>query len=142
LTKKIVVTGMPEAIAEFQSVSPGVTVVDGSADRKKLLEQVADADAIFGTINPALFRAAKKLKWVQVYSAGVETYRFPAFINSDVVLTNCKILQGPNIADHAFSMLLALTRDLHQIIPNRNKEEWARDRYHPIELRGKTAVII
>src|SRR5205823_14277114 len=36
----------------------------------------------------------------------------------------------------------ALTRDLYQIIPNRNKEEWARDRYHPIELRGKTAVII
>jgi phosphoglycerate dehydrogenase-like enzyme len=141
-TKKIVVTGMPEAIAEFQSVSPGVTVVDGSADQKKLLEQVADADAIFGTINPTLFRAAKKLKWVQIYSAGVETYRFPEFINSNVVLTNCKILQGPNIADHAFSLLLALTRSLNYQIPDRTKEEWPKMKDHHIELRGKTAVII
>jgi phosphoglycerate dehydrogenase-like enzyme len=103
---------------------------------------VADADAIFGVFSPDLFRAAKKLKWVQVYSAGVETYRFDDFIQSNVTLTNCKILQGPNIADHAFSLLLALARDLHQIIPNRTKEEWLRDHYHPIELNGKTAVVI
>jgi D-2-hydroxyacid dehydrogenase (NADP+) len=140
--KKIVVTGMDEkAIAEFQSVSPEVTVVAASKG-DALLAQVADADAIFGTINPALFRAAKNLKWVQIYSAGVETYRFPEFISSNVTLTNCKILQGPNIADHALAMLLALTRDLHQVIPRRTNEEWRRGAYHPIELRDKTAVII
>lgn len=140
-TKKIVVTGMSEdAIREFQSVSPEATVV--AADPAKLVEQVADADAIFGTITPQLFRAAKKLKWVQIYSAGVETYRFPEFINSNVVLTNAKILQGPNIADHAFSLLLALTRDLYNIIPARTNEEWTRGKHNPIELRGKTAVII
>ena len=93
-TKKIVVTGMPpEAVREFQSVSPAVKVV--AADRDKLAQEVADADAIFGTINPQLFAAAKKLKWVQVYSAGVESFRFPEFVSSPVVLTNCKIIQGP-----------------------------------------------
>jgi phosphoglycerate dehydrogenase-like enzyme len=141
-TKKIVVTGMsPEAIREFQAVSPEIRVV--AAKSPKLApEEVMDADAIFGTINPELFRAAKKLKWVQVYSAGVETYRFPEFLNSQVTLTNCKIIQGPNIADHALSLLLALTRDLYQVIPARASEEWRRGQYHPIELRGKTAVII
>lgn len=139
--KKIVVTGMnPDAIHAMQNVSPNVKVV--SADREHMLEQVADADAIIGTIDPELFRAAKNLKWVQVYSAGVETYRFPEFINSGVTLTNCKILQGPNIADHAFALLLALTRDLNQIIPMRTTEEWGRGKYHPVELRGKTAVIV
>jgi phosphoglycerate dehydrogenase-like enzyme len=72
----------------------------------------------------------------------VETYRFPDFINSDVILTNCKIIQGPEIADHALALLLALTRDLNKIIPTRSKEEWAKASYHPLELRGKTAVII
>src|SRR5262249_37176953 len=104
--------------------------------------QVADADAIFGTINPQLFRAAKKLKWVQIYSAGVETYRFPEFTNSNVTLTNCKIIQGPEIADHALALLLALTRDLHQVIPRRQDEEWRRNAYSPIELRDKTALVI
>lgn len=141
--KKIVVTGLnPEAIKQMQSVSPSVIVVAAESDRTKLLAQVADADAIFGTITPDLFRAAGKLKWVQVYSAGVENYRFPEFVKSDVALTNCKILQGPNIADHAFSLLLALTRDLHRIIPNLKSGEWTRGQHRPIELRAKTAVIV
>jgi D-2-hydroxyacid dehydrogenase (NADP+) len=141
--KKIVVTGMDaDSIAQMSAASPGATVVAAETDKNKLLHQVADADAIFGTINPDLFHAAKKLKWVQIYSAGVETYRFPEFTNSNVTLTNCKIIQGPEISDHAFALLLALTRDLYQIIPTKSKEEWARDRYHPLELRGKTAVVI
>jgi phosphoglycerate dehydrogenase-like enzyme len=140
-SKKIVVTGMPpEAVRQFQSAAPDVKVV--AVDRDKLLGEAADADAIFGTINPELFRAAKRLKWVQVYSAGVESYRFPEFLSSDVVLTNAKIIQGPNIADHALAMLLSLTRELHRIIPNRTKEEWTRGQHRPIELRGKTAVVI
>src|SRR5436305_2302969 len=87
--KKIVVVGMTDAIPAFQSASPNVTFVAG--DRAKLVEQVADADAVFGIMNPELFRAAKKLKWVQTYSAGVENLRFPELINSNVILTNCKI---------------------------------------------------
>ena len=140
-SKKIVVVGMePDAIRDMQSVSSDVSVV--AADRKDMLQQVVDADAIFGTISPELFKADKKLKWVQIYSAGVETYRFPEFINSNVVLTNCKIIQGPEIADHALAMLLALTRNLNYLIPARTKEEWPRGEFHPLELRGKTAVII
>jgi len=40
------------------------------------------------------------------------------------------------------SLLLALTRDLYLAIPDRVKEEWNRRESSPIELRGKTAVII
>ncbi|MEO7650555.1 MAG: NAD(P)-dependent oxidoreductase, partial [Bryobacteraceae bacterium] len=139
--KKIVVTGMAIGmIPEMQSVAPNVTFVSG--DPNNLVSQVGDADAILGTISPELFRAAKHLKWVHIFSAGVETYRFPEFINSDVMLTNGKIIQGPEIADHAFSLLLALTRSLNKIIPNMPKEEWRNTTYKAIELRGKTAVII
>src|SRR5438067_414889 len=138
--KKIVVVGMTDAIPAFQAASPNVTFVAG--DRAKLVEQVADADAVFGTMSPELFHAAKKLKWVQTYSAGVETLRFPEFTNSNVILTNCKIIQGPEIADHAFALLLSLTRTLNYLIPARTKEEWPKGQYHPVELRGKTAVVI
>ena len=139
--KKIVVMGLtPDAIRELGAVSPNVQVE--AMDRTRSLEQLADADALFGGIDPAQFSAAKKLKWVQVYSAGVENLRFPEFTNSNVTLTNCKIIQGPEIADHAFALLLALTRDLHQIIPRKSTENLAGNRYHPVELRGKTAVIV
>jgi phosphoglycerate dehydrogenase-like enzyme len=138
---KIVVTELgPAEIRQIQAAAPGATILAG--ERATLATQVADADAIVGTINPELFRAAKKLRWVQVYSAGIEHYVFPELADSGVVLTNCKILQGPNIADHAMSLLLALTRELYLTIPNRVSAEWSRREYSPVELRGKTAVIV
>ena len=142
--KKIVATGLGASlIPELQKAAPNVTFVIGDVKSPTgLVAQVADADAILGTISPELFRAAKKLKWVHIFSAGVENYRFPEFINSDVALTNARIIQGPEIADHAFAFLLALTRGLYRAIPDRTKEEWGRGAYQAIELRGKTALII
>jgi D-2-hydroxyacid dehydrogenase (NADP+) len=139
--KKIIVTGMGVAwIPEMKAAAPDVTFVAPRPD--EMLSQAADADAILGVISPELFHAAKRLKWVHIYSAGVEPYRIPEFINSNVTLTNGKIIQGPEIADHAFSLLLALTRNIYRAIPNMKKEEFRKGDYHPIELRGKTAVII
>lgn len=138
---KILVTGLePAEVRQIRGAAPSATIVTG--EPANLTAQVADADAILGDINPELFRAAKKLRWVQVYSAGVEDELFPALVDSAVVLTNCKILQGPNIADHAMALLLALTRDLYLTIPNRVKEDWDRREFSPVELRGKTAVVI
>ncbi|MBI1895893.1 MAG: D-2-hydroxyacid dehydrogenase [Acidobacteria bacterium] len=139
--RKIVVFGMaPDAIKDLASASSEVALIAG--DQENGPRQVADADAIFGTISPELFRAAKKLKWVQIYSAGVERYRFPEFINSNVTLTNCKIIQGPEIADHALALLLGLTRNLDNIIPEMKTGEWSKGRHRLIELNGKTAVVV
>ncbi|MBI4906183.1 MAG: D-2-hydroxyacid dehydrogenase [Acidobacteria bacterium] len=139
--KKILVTGRGVSyIPEMKSLAPNVTFVEGRRDN--MLTEAADADAILGEINPELFRAAKKLKWVHIYSAGVERHCFDSFINSNVTLTNGKIIQGPEIADHAFALLLALTRNITKAVSERPKEEWAKGEWKAIELRGKTAVII
>lgn len=141
-TKKVLVTGMPPAaVEELKKAAPGGVEIVG-VNAAELKNQAPDADAILGAINNDLLRASRKLKWVQTYSAGVEHYVTPELKASNVTLTNAKIIQGPNIADHAFAMLLALTRELHRVIPNRTKEEWMRGQFQPIELRGKTAVII
>lgn len=138
--KKIVVTGLsPSAVQELQAAAPNVTIVAAGSD---LMSQVADADAILGTINDKLLAAGKKLKWVQIFTAGVERHLSPAVRNSQLTMTNCKIIQGPNIADHAMALLLALTRGLYRIIPIRTSGEWTRGQYSLIELSGKTAVII
>jgi phosphoglycerate dehydrogenase-like enzyme len=80
---------------------------------------------------------------VQIESAGAERYSFsPEFVKSQVTITNCKILQGPEIADHALGLLLALTRQINLAIKDNEKGEWVKRNYTPIELWGKTAVII
>lgn len=139
--KKIVVTGRGISwIPDMKQLAPNVTFVEGRPDN--MTQVVADADAILGEISPALFSAAKKLKWVHIYSAGVERYRFPEFIHSNVMLTNGKIIQGPEIADHAFALLLSLTRGINRAAVDRTKEEWPKGSWKAIELRGKTAVVI
>jgi phosphoglycerate dehydrogenase-like enzyme len=138
---KILVTGRGIPwIPELKILAPQVTFVE--AKKETILQEAANADAILGDINPELFRAARKLKWVHIYSAGVERYRFPEFIQSNVTLTNGKIIQGPEIADHAFALLLSLTRGINRAVSNRSTEEWPKGSWKAIELRGKTAVVI
>jgi phosphoglycerate dehydrogenase-like enzyme len=104
--------------------------------------EVVDADAVIGGLSKDQFAKAKKLKWVQTYSAGVEAYRWKEFLESSAVLTNCKIVQGPNIADHAMAMFLALTRGLNIFFADKNKEEWDREGHELLELQDMTAVVI
>ncbi len=114
--------------------------------REAFEREIVDADAVIGGINKEQFAKAAKLKWVQATSAGVEAYSFwPEFMKSDVRLTNCKVVQGPTIADHAFAMLLALTRGLYEYIPERGEQNWRPRGQSPkgmTELPGKTAVIV
>ena len=73
---------------------------------------IGDADIVLGIVTPKLFSAAKKLRWVQSISSGVDSVMYPEFINSDDLLTSEKGLVGEHLADHAFGLLLALIRQL------------------------------
>jgi len=144
-TKKILVDGNAALAEELQSVSPKVKVV--AVTPQTVMREIADADAFVGSIRPEQVRAGKNLKWVQVMSAGVENVLFKSGSNdlrdSNIVLTNNKIVQGPEIADHALAMLLMLTRRLNLFMRNQKEEQWQPPRPFPgIELRGKNAVVI
>jgi phosphoglycerate dehydrogenase-like enzyme len=146
--KKVVVTSAgayysplgPAELSELRAAAPDVKLV--APDPNRIMEEIADADGVIGTITPEMLRVAKKLRWVQVGVAGVERFLSPELVRSDITLTNCKILQGPEIADHAMAMLLALTRQIPRAIANRAQEEWPTRDYQPIELQGRTAVVV
>ena len=130
-------------ISELRRAAPSLNIVFPA--RENLLKELADADAVVGGLNREQFLAAKKLKWMQVTSAGVENYlSVPEIRNSQVTMTNMKIVQGVEIADHALALLLALTRRLDIAIKDRESETWRPLGQYgpPLELQGKTAVII
>jgi phosphoglycerate dehydrogenase-like enzyme len=110
------------------------------------MQEIGDADGFVGDIRPEEVRAGKRLKWVQTMSAGVEGVLFLSgghdLRDSNITLTNNKIVQGPEIADHAMAMLLALTRRLPKYIADTRAGKWDRGEFEGIELRGKTAVVI
>jgi phosphoglycerate dehydrogenase-like enzyme len=77
----------------------------------------------------------------------VERYlALPGLAQSPVTLTNAQRLYGPEIAEHALAMVLALTRGLRVTIPAQQDGNWLRgdleDRVHFVELSGKTALVL
>ena len=130
-----------QALREYRSAGKDTAIVLAKSPADMARETV-DADAVIGGISQDLFAKAKKLKWLQTYSAGVEAYRWKEFLDSSAVLTNCKIVQGPNIADHAMAMLLALTRGLNNSFTDKGKEVWNREGHELLELQDMTAVVI
>ncbi len=146
-SKKVVFTSnqrLSESdIAELKKAAPSLNLVFPARD--DLAKELADADAVIGGLNRDQFLAAKKLKWMQITSAGVENYlSIPEIKNSQVTMTNMKIVQGVEIADHAFALLLALTRRIDVAVKDRETETWKTLAQYgpPLELHGKTAVVI
>jgi phosphoglycerate dehydrogenase-like enzyme len=82
--------------------------------------------------------AGNHLKWIHVGGAGCEQFLISELVNSEVTLTNGKIIQGPEVADHAFALLLCLTRNIHLVERGQSVREMPR----PIELYDKTLAVI
>jgi phosphoglycerate dehydrogenase-like enzyme len=143
--KKILVMSQPpDLVQEFQAISNKVKIVNATNETWR--NEIADADAFIGSIKPEQVRAGKNLKWTQIMSAGVETVLHLSggtdLRDSNIILTNNQIVQGPEIADHALAMLLYFSRGLHKFSGDRITETWQQRPYGGIELRGKTAVVI
>jgi phosphoglycerate dehydrogenase-like enzyme/glyoxylase-like metal-dependent hydrolase (beta-lactamase superfamily II) len=146
--KKVIVPNLtPGKLAALKLVAPEVELVSvRSAD--EAAKAAADADGVIGFCTPSVVKANKKLRWIQVLSAGVENYvSIPDLAKSDIVLTNTQKVYAPEIADHALAMLLAFTRGLRAQIPHQiNEATWGPPRGFNesqfIELQGKTILIV
>jgi phosphoglycerate dehydrogenase-like enzyme len=144
-TLKIVAPGMsPAEVQDYQSVSNKVKIV--GVTKENVMQEIVDADAFIGTITPQMVRAGKKLRWVAIRSAGVETVLHRSggtdLRDSNIILTNNQIVQGVEIADHAMAMLLSLTRNIPNFIKMRESGKWVGNKAGLVELNGKTAVVI
>ncbi len=141
-SKKILASA--DTIKQLGNPHPQARLV--AMTKENMMQELADADAVIGTITPQMVRAGKNLKWVQVMSAGVENVLFKSGGNdlrdSNIVLTNNQIVQGPEIADHAMAMLLYFTRSLNVYNAGKQKEEMPRGRFPGIELMGRNALVI
>jgi cyclase len=154
--KRIVVPNlMPTRLAELKRVAPDVLFVPVKM-AEDAAREAADADAVIGFCTPAIVKAGGgRLRWIQVGHAGVEKDLSPEVVKSKVLLTNTARIYGPNVADQAFALLLALTRSseraLHvpwpdhlPVVPSGPAGYWGKMHLmaRPKELHGKTMLVI
>lgn len=82
------------------------------SDPESALADIVDADVVLGLVTRPMYRAAKRLRWVHAIASGVDSFLYDEFRLGDVTLTSEKGLVGEHLADHAFGLLLMLTRQL------------------------------
>lgn len=146
-TLKIVVGRLSATqVARLEAAAPKAKIVS-VASEEAALEEIGDADALIGILSEDLVKAGKNLKWIQVLSAGVDRYQYPSLIESEIVFTNAKVIQGPNVADQAMALLLAMTRQIVRASALAAGRDWRQVRRKlkegsTIELAGKTALVI
>ena len=105
-----------------------------------LRAHIADVEILFGHIGEDAISGANALRWAHQPHAGVEGFMYPAFKASDVMLTNCRGLYGTQIAEHAFALLLSLTRQIPAQLEFMKTKHW--ERVPCIELAGMTMGIL
>ena len=128
-------------LEQIKAVSSDVELLDLQSEGE-ILEAMPDVDVVFGTFTPAMLGRGRRLRWVQVTSAGVDSVLFPQFVDSEVVLTSAKGTVGVHLADHAMALLLTLTRGIAIAIRNPRWDQRMPIRDVSWELEGMTMGIV
>lgn len=128
----ILVRGLLEEtyLEQIKKLSPQITVGNNIA--------LAKADVMFGNIAENEVPAAKKLRWIQCQSAGVEHYPLAAMDKANITLTNAQGCYAPAIAEHVFALLFGLTRG---VVQQARQRKFGYEPTPP-EMRGMTMGII
>lgn len=126
-------------IQQIRDVSDKIEV-EKATDEESVLDAVRDTEVIFGRFNKEMLLASKKLRWVQVPSAGVDRYLYPEFLDSQVILTSSSGVHRMPISEMIFAMMLALAKRLHQFMRFQMEAKW--NWLAPDELAGKTIGIL
>jgi phosphoglycerate dehydrogenase-like enzyme len=129
-------------LEKIRKVSAGIEV-NQSNDAKELLKLAEDAEVLLaGRFSLEMFLAAKKLKWIQINYAGVESFLYPEVVKSDVIITNAKGVNAIPVAEHAIGLMFCLNRKLHLFIRNQVERRWKTSDLELLpqmnELSGKT----
>jgi phosphoglycerate dehydrogenase-like enzyme len=125
-------------VQQIRNISDRIEVAV-ARDNAAALKAVNSADVVYGRFTKEMFLAAKKLRWIQTKSAGVDRLLFPELVNSDVVLTNARI-HGTQIAEMIVAMMLVFMKKIHRFMQYKAQAKWQRQATD--DLFGKTVGIL
>ena len=87
-----------------------------------------DADIIYG-FAPSIVKSSKKLKWLCVPWAGVDSLMTPGyFANEECLLTNAAGAYGVSIAEHMIAVSLVMMRRLNEFFEETRNGQWLKPR--------------
>jgi len=96
----------------LEAAGHGARLVEAKEPALQRVE-IVDADMLFGRVTPDVFALGRKIRYYHSIGAGVDAILTPELIESDIPLASEKGEVGIHLAEHAFALLLGLTRAVH-----------------------------
>jgi phosphoglycerate dehydrogenase-like enzyme len=139
----LIVSGLNEAARAIilEAAGPGSRIVEAK-DQATQRRELPDTDILFGRVHADLFSLARRLRLYHSIGAGVDNILTTELANSDVPLASEKGDVGIHLSEHAFALLLGLTRGLHTAIRTPDYELREPIRVHQRELYEQTMGIV
>ncbi|HEX6637861.1 MAG TPA: D-2-hydroxyacid dehydrogenase [Steroidobacteraceae bacterium] len=137
-----------KTLAAWKAVSPGIElVVVRGVD--EMVAQAPAADALLGVDNlvcdDRVLAAAKQVRWIGIYSAGVESCLGKKGLDrAGLTVTNMRAVAGPVMAEHCLALMFGLSRSLQVSVSRQARGEgWGRSfaGSEPQALNGKTLLV-
>jgi phosphoglycerate dehydrogenase-like enzyme len=131
-------------LESLRSIASEVEVIR-ETDPAKAAELLRDADIFCGYDLPAPLEDAKKLKWIQLVSAGAEHMYKAGIRESDVLVTTASGVHVHAMAEYALCAMVMLARRIPQILDEIDERKWRPQRprfYYGEELHGKTVGVL
>jgi phosphoglycerate dehydrogenase-like enzyme len=133
----------PEQVAAFRALAQryGDHEVIFAEDEATAIANAAEVEVILGRFPKEVCAAAPNLRWIQSFSAGMDKFLFPEIIERDeVMVSNVAGLYASQGAEHAWALLLALTRGIPTSWDNQKQKKWGGGAN--IELAGSTLGLV
>ncbi|MGF1578223.1 MAG: D-2-hydroxyacid dehydrogenase [Gemmataceae bacterium] len=131
-----------ETTPRLERLFPDLRFIDGR-EIEVCNRHLPEATIMLGVPSVGQLVEAKKLRWVQLLTAGVpQKFREPAR-DRGLTVTNLAGLFGAGIAEHVLCLMMTLSRHVHTAIRNQFEERWEKELARIVrDIRGRTVGII
>ncbi|MDR4887965.1 D-2-hydroxyacid dehydrogenase [Fredinandcohnia sp. QZ13] len=130
-------------LEQIQAIIPSWEIVAGR-DSSVWLDHLKDAEVIVGwkkEIADRCIFSDSKLRWLQSWSAGVNSMPLSDMEKKQVLLTSANGVHAYPISETIFALMLGLTRKIHTYVRNQQEKKWHHSDMK-LEIHEKTIGIM
>jgi D-3-phosphoglycerate dehydrogenase / 2-oxoglutarate reductase len=143
----VIADPLSSSAIEILRTVPGWTV-DARPQRsaEDLAKDLAEADALIvrsaTQVDRKLISAAKRLRVIARAGTGVDNVDVAAATDRGIVVMNAPGANSVSVAEHAFALMLAMSRSIGAADSAMKRGVWDKKRLTGAELRGKTLGVV
>lgn len=104
-------------------------------------EALAQAQIIIGNVKPGLLKSAGNLEWIQLNTAGSDSYCQPGILKPGTLLTNSTGAYGLAISEYMAGMTFMLMKRFDQYYLNQTEHQW-KDEGKVTSVYGSTTLVV